>query len=376
MPHHCCVRPPRTGVGPVRGDDYNSMADSETFIIGGVDCHLNSHHAVTLNQHGRRLGDHEFRATQAGYGQLLNWLRGFGEVTAVGVESTSSYGAGLTRYLTAAGVTVVEVNQPHRHLRYRRGKTDVIDAEAAARKVLSGEATAVPKDTTGIVESIRQLRLVRAGAIKSRSAALTQLGDLIATAPVELRERLTRKTLRGQAGLCARLRFDDARISEPLHAAKLAMRTVSQRILALDEEIASFDRHLQSLVVRAAPRTSALLGISTGHAGQLLVTAGQNLDRLHSEAAFAHMCGAAPVPASSGKTSRHRLNWGGDRQANSALHMIAVVRLRYCSRTRAYAERRTGQGRSKREILRCLKRYIAREVFQSLRADLAALCAP
>ena len=182
------------------------MADNETAVIGGVDCHLDTHHAVALDQHGRRLGDHEFRATLAGYGQLLNWLRQFGGVEAIGVESTASYGAGLTRFLTAAGARVVEINQPHRHLRHRRGKTDAIDAEAAARKVLSGEATAIPKDTTGVVESIRQLRLVRAGAIKARSAALTQLGDLIATAPAELRERLTRRTLRGQASVCARLR--------------------------------------------------------------------------------------------------------------------------------------------------------------------------
>jgi transposase len=349
------------------------MAEINRTVIGGVDCHLETHHAVALDQHGRRLGDQEFRATQAGYGDLLGWLQEFGQVAAVGVESTASYGAGLTRVLTAAGVKVVEINQPHRHLRYRRGKTDAIDAEAAARKVLSGEATTLPKDTTGIVESIRQLRLVRASSIKARSAALTQLGELIATAPAELRERLPRKTLRGQASICARLRADHDRLGEPLQAAKLALRTISQRIVNLDAEIALFDHHLENLVARAAPRTIARLGIGTNHAGQLLVTAGQNIDRLRSAAAFAHLCGAAPVPASSGKTTRHRLNWGGDRQANAALHLIAVVRLRYCARTRAYAERRTAEGRSKREILRCLKRYIAREVFQSLQADLAGL---
>jgi len=352
------------------------MADECTRVFGGVDCHLEKHHAVALDAQGRRLGDREFGATQAGYEQLLMWLRQFGIVSLVGVESTSSYGAGLTRFLTAAGVNVIEVNQPHHHLRYRRGKTDAIDAEAAARKVLSGEATAAPKDTTGIVESIRQLRLVRASAIKARSAALTQLGELIATAPATLRESLTPKTLRGKATACARLRPDHDRLSEPLQAAKLALRTLSQRVLVLDAEIGTFDHHLKLLVATAAPRTTAKLGISTGHAAQLLVTAGQNVDRLRSEAAFAHLCGAAPVPASSGKTTRYRLNWGGDRQANSALHLIAVVRPRYCERTRAYAARRTAEGRSKREILRCLKRYIAREVFHALQADMAALSAP
>jgi transposase len=373
MPHHGCVRPPRTGSPPEQGDDYFSMADVCTRVFGGVDCHLEQHHAVALDAQGRRLGGHEFSATHAGYDQLLAWLRQFGIVTVVGVESTSSYGAGLTRFLTAAGVNVVEVNQPHHHLRYRRGKTDAIDAEAAARKVLSGEATAIPKDTTGIVESIRQLRLVRASAVKARSAALTQLGDLIATAPTTLRESLTPKTLRGKATVCARLRPDHARLREPLQAAKLALRTISQRILTLDIEIGNFDQHLKLLVATAAPRTTAKLGISTGHAAQLLITAGQNVDRLRNEAAFAHLCGVAPVAASSGKTARYRLNWGGDRQANAALHLIAVVRLRYCERTRTYAARRTAEGRSKREILRCLKRYIAHEVFHALRADMAAL---
>ncbi len=179
----------------------------------------------------------------------------------------------------------------------------------------------------------------------------------------------------GQASLCARLRPDLARLSEPLQATKLAVRTVGQRILALGAEITTLDQHLKVLVATTAPRTIARLGIGTVSAAQLLVTAGRNLERLHSEAAFAHLCGAAPVPASSGKTTRHRLNNGGDRQANAALHRIAVVRLRYCERSRAYAARRTAEGHSKREILRCLKGYIAREVFHSLQEDLAALSA-
>ena len=149
------------------------------------------------------------------------------------------------------------------------------------------------------------------------------------------------------------------------------MRRLAERVHALDAEVAAFDDSLSTLVARAAPRTVALLGVGTGHAGQLLVTAGQNVSRLRSEAAFAHLCGAAPIPASSGTTTRHRLHRGGDRAANSALHMIAVVRLRYCARTRAYAARRTAEGRSKKEILRCLKRSIARELFHTLRADLA-----
>jgi len=349
------------------------MAEYRTDVIGGVDCHSRTHHAVALDDRGRRLGDEEFAATAHGYRALHRWLAGFGEIAAVGVESTSAYGAALTRWLTANGVRVLEVNQPHKHIRSRKGKSDPVDAEAAARKVLAGDVQVIPKDTTGIVESVRQLRVAREGAIKARSAALCQLGDLIVTAPPELRESLPRKTLLGQARLCAKLRPDARRLDEPLQAAKFALRSIARRVAALDAEIHRLDLALRELVGRAAPRTTALLGVGIQHAGQLLVSAGQNIGRLRNEAAFAHLCAAAPIPASSGLTHRHRLNPGGDRSANRALHMIAVVRLRYCDRTRAYAARRMRDGLSKPEIIRCLKRYIARELYQTLRADLADL---
>ena len=352
------------------------MMEHATGVIGGVDCHSRTHHAVALDDRGRRLGDAEFPATARGYRALHGWLASFGEIAAVGAESTSAYGAGLTRWLTSNGVRVLEVNQPHKHLRSRRGKSDAIDAEAAARKVLAGEVQVIPKDTTGVVESIRQLRVAREGALKARSAALCQLGDLLVTAAPELREALPRKTLLGQARLCAKLRPDGRRLSEPLQAAKFALRSLARRIADLDEEIKELDEKLRELVRQTAPRTIELLGVGIQHTGQLLVTAGQNIDRLRSEAAFAHLCAAAPIPASSGLTQRHRLNPGGDRTANRTLHMIAVVRLRYCERTRAYAARRTREGLSKREVIRCLKRYIARELYHSLCADLGRSPAP
>ncbi|HEX8069964.1 MAG TPA: transposase, partial [Pyrinomonadaceae bacterium] len=173
--------------------------------------------------------------------------------------------------------------------------------------------------------------------------------------------------------LCRRLRPDTRHLSDPVNAAKLALRSLARRIALLSDEIAELDTQLMPLVAAAAPRTTALLGISTGHAGQMLVTAGQNIDRLRSEGAFAALCGASPIPIASGKRGRYRLNPGGDRQANRALHLIAVCRLRYCPKTRAYAQRRTADGKTKKEIMRCLKRYIAREIYQTLMADLAAL---
>lgn len=350
-----------------------SMTQDTAVVIGGVDCHAEFHQVAAIDAQGRLLGTSFFTATERGYQHLLEWLRGHGQLREVGVESTGAYGAGLARYLTAAGVPVVEVNQPHAHTRARRGKTDAIDAEAAARKVLAGETTSVAKDTTGAVEAIRHLHVVRASAVKARSAALHQLSSLLVTAPAELREQVTAKTLKGKVRACLDLLPDPAKMHTPLEAAKHALSTLARRIRDLDGEIADLEAQLQTLVAGAAPRTTRLLGVGTIHAAQLLITAGQNVTRLRDEASFAHLCAADPVPASSGKTLRHRLNPGGDRAANRALHLIVVVRLRYCERTRAYADRRTTEGLSKKEIIRCLKRYIAREIYHALRADLTAL---
>jgi len=342
-------------------------------VIGGVDSHADNHQAAALDERGRLLGSKSFAVSAAGYRELQAWLASFGLIDRVGVESTGSYAAGLTRHLLAEGVRVLEVNQPHAHSRRRRGKTDAIDAELAARHALSLASAVTPKQSSGIVESIRQLRVARGSAVKSRSAAIVQLGDLVRTAPSELREQLAiRSTVKGKAALCRRLRPDSDRLSEPANAAKLALRSLAGRIAGLAEEIAELDRQL-ALVATAAPRTTALLGISTGHAGQLLITAGQNIDRLHSEAAFAALCGASPIPIASGKRGRYRLNPGGDRQANRALHMIAVCRLRHCPKTRAYAHRRSSEGKTKKEIIRCLKRYIARQTYATLRDDLRSL---
>jgi transposase len=209
---------------------------------------------------------------------------------------------------------------------------------------------------------------VDAHADVHQAAALDAHGAMLE----DLREQLAaRKTIRAKAAICRRLRPDHSDLADPVQAAKLTLRSLAKRVQSLDEEVTTLDRELEQLVAAAAPHTTQLLGISTGHAGQLLVTAGQNIDRLRSDGAFAALCGASPIPASSGKTSRHRLNYGGDRDANRALHMIAVCRLRYCPRTRAYAERRTKEGKTKREIIRCLKRYIARETYRTLREDLA-----
>jgi transposase len=354
-----------------------SMTQDQPLVIGGVDSHADTHHFAALDRRGVLLGTHCFPTTADGYGHALAWLRRFGEINAIAVESTGCYAAGLVRYLRQHGIRIAEVNQPHPHARRRIGKSDPIDAELAARLLLAGKALVTPKKTDGIVESIRMLRVARSSAVKARTATLVQIRDLIITAPQPLREQLAkRKTLRGKATVCARFRITNPDLADPSEAAKFALRSLAKRVTALDQEIELLDRELEQLVATAAPRTTQLLGISTGHAGQLLVTAGQNIERLKGQGSFAALCGASPVPASSGKQARHRLNIGGDRQANRALYLIAICRLGCCPRTRAYAARRTREGKTQREIIRCLKRYIAREIYNTLRADLAALTNP
>lgn len=341
-----------------------------TILVAGIDTHKDTHHVALIDMNGRELADHAFPVTTSGYRQLLDWVAGHGVIDRVGVELTGSYGAGLTRFLQGAGVTVLEVNTTDKATRARRGKDDRIDAFAAAHKVLAGMATATPKDTTGLVESIRVLKLARDSAVKNRTKALNQIKDLRITAPAELRETLDGLGLTQIARKAAAFRPDRTRLSDPTQAAKLALKRLGDRVAALEAEISDADKDLTVLVTEAAPSliTHPRIGIKT--AAQFIVTIGANIDRIHSDAAFARICGAAPIPVSSGKTNRMRLHRGGDRQANSALHIIVIGRFIDHQPTIDYRDRKLAQGHSKRDIIRALKRYVAREVFNTLKTDL------
>ncbi|MFF5250428.1 IS110 family transposase [Streptosporangium sp. NPDC000095] len=334
-------------------------------IVGGVDTHADTHHAAVELMNGGRIADAQFPATADGYAQLLVWMRSYGRLHAVGVEGTGSYGAGLARYLRGHGVHVVEVNRPDRRQRRNLGKSDPLDAYAAADAVLAGRARALPKGGDGIAESIRAVHLARSGAIKARTACINELRSLLVTAPAELRERMASTSAQALAAACARLR-PAADLADPLQGTKLALRSLARRYQALTAEIKDLDAHLAALVAQARPELLAVHGVGPETAAQLLITCGDNPDRLTSSAAFAALCGVAPIPASSGKTTRHRLSRGGDRQANRALYLIVLARMAWCPRTRAYVTRRTAEGKSKKEIIRCLKRYVARELFKVL----------
>jgi len=339
--------------------------EAEACVTVGVDTHADTHVAAALDPLGRVLGVRTIPSTPAGFAGLVAWAGRFGPVAAFGVEGTGSYGAGLARWLRARGDAVVEVDRPNRQARRRRGKSDPVDAEAAARAVLAGTATVAPKTGDGPVEMIRALRLARHSAVKARTQAANQLHALVVTAPDRLRARLRALSLVQLVAAAAAFR-PGRRLGTPLAATKLALKSIALRHRQLSAEIQALDGHLDRLVAEVAPALVALKGVGTETAATLLVAAGDNPARLRSEAAFAHLCGVAPIPASSGRTTRHRLNRGGDRDANRALYLVATGRMAWDLRTRAYVARRTAEGLSKPEIIRCLKRYLIRELYPVL----------
>lgn len=295
------------------------MAEEPVHVIVGVDTHADTHTAVVIDVAGRRCAELRIPADVGGYRGLLAWANTQGVIDAVGVEGTGSYGAGLTRFLSDAGVTVIEVGRPNRQHRRRHGKSDPADAEGAARSVLSGQSAGTPKSRDGIVESIRTLHVVKRSAIKARTQTANQMTNLIVTAP-----EATRRELRGLTAL---------------KRARRAIRTLARRWLDLTDEINTHNNELDKMIHIAAPTLVAEQGVSRDVAAKLLIAAGDNPERIRTEAAFAALCGVSPIAASSGKTTRHRLNRSGDRQANNALWTIARVRLSHDPETRAYAER-------------------------------------
>jgi transposase len=343
-----------------------TLADRSGRVTVGVDTHADTNVVAVLDAQGRRLGIESFATTSEGHRRLEAWVLEFGLIDAVGIEGTGSWGVGIFRHLAGQGHRVVEVDRPNRQTRYRHGKSDPIDAEAAARAVLAGTATGTPKARTGLVEAIRVLRVARRSAVKQRRQAIQQLRDLVSTAPDALRERLGDLTAAQLVTTCAGFRPGD--LTDVIEATKFALRSIARRHQHLSAEISELDDQLEPLVRAAAPPSLlARRGVGIDVAGQLLVTAGDNPERLRSAAAFAHLCGAAPIPVASGRSSTYRLNRGGDRQANSALYRIAICRLRWDPDTRAYVERRMKEGKTKKGALRCLKHYIAREIYNDLR---------
>jgi transposase len=336
-------------------------------VVGGVDTHLDVHVAAAIDAVGGLLGVRSFPTTPAGYNALSSWLGSFGTVERVGVEGTGTYGAGLARHLATSGITVIEVDRPNRQERRRNGKSDELDAIEAARGVLSGRARGRAKGGDGNVEALRALLVAKRSARSVRIRTTGQLRHLVVTAPDDLRVRLSGLSVKSLITEAVALR---PRVgSDPVrHGTKTAIVALARRVQTINGEIALLDRQLDRLVRATCPRLLEIYGVGVDTAAILLVAAGDNMERIRSEAAWAHLCGVAPIPAGSGKTNkRRRLNPGGNRQANHALWRIVLTRLgQRDPRTVAYMQRRLAQGRTKPEIIRSLKRYIAREVYQQL----------
>ncbi len=339
-----------------------TIAEARPVVTGGVDTHLDVHVAAVVTAVGGVLGTEQFPTTAAGYRHLLNWMGTFGQLERVGVEGTGTYGVSLAKYLRTQQVTVVEVMRPKRQVRRRHGKNDVVDAIAAARAVLSGEANATPKTHDGPVEALRTLKVLQRSATKARTQALNQLRALLVTAPDEMRARLRDLPQRELLATCAAFRVDDTLAA----VTRFGLRELAQRALYLADKLQQVKLRLHRITEQVAPELTKVKGVGPDVASTLLLAAGDNPQRLVSERSFASLCGVSPVQASSGKTRRHRLNRGGDRQANAALWRIALVRLNCDQRSKDYLAKRVSDGKSKTEAIRCLKRYIAREVFAAL----------
>lgn len=347
-----------------------SIAPIAPAVTGGVDTHKDLHVAAVVDAAGRLLGSAVFPANRTGYRDLLGWMAGFGRLERIGVEGTGCYGAGLLRHLAGAGVEVWEVARPDRAERRRRGKNDVLDAENAARAAYAGKRVVSPKTRDGMVEALRMLCATRTAAVRAHREALQVLDAHIIAAPEQVRARLRALRRIEQVRTACAWRPTPRQVREIDAAARAALGHLARRIVHLDDEIAELDEQITPLVEHLAPSLLKAPGFGIHTTAQLLITMGDNPERITTEARFAKLCGVAPLDASSGKTQdRHRLNRGGDRAANSALYIVTLTRLRRDERTRTYVERRTSEGKTKPEIIRCLKRYAAREAYYLIKHD-------
>jgi transposase len=335
-------------------------------VTVGVDTHKHVHVAVALDHMGGRLDDITVSVDTGGYAQLHEWAQSLGKVETFGIEGTGSYGAGLASFLRH-GHRIIEVNRGDRRTLRQNGKSDTLDAETAARSVLNGNASSVPKSADGLSEMIRQVKVARDTAGKGRTAAIITLKTIVVNAPAELRETLDGLGDKALIDRCAA--FRPGRVADTTASAKHTLKALAKRWLDLKAEVKRHDLVLGDLTVQASPTLCDGFGIGADTAAEILIVFGDNPGRIRSEGAFAKLCGTAPMPASSGMTNRHRLSRGGHRQANAALYRAVIVRMRFHEPTITYVTRRTAEGLTKKDIIRCLKRYLAREVYQRVMVD-------
>ena len=342
------------------------MTNPDLAVFGGVDTHADFHHAALVDELGRELGEQRFPASTAGFKQLISFFDAAGDVLRVAVEGTASYGAAVTRDLQLRGFEVVETTPGDKADRRLRGKSDAADAYTAARAALSGRATAIPKATTGEVEALRLLRTTRSLTVRQQTQVMNQIKQFLVTAPAGFRERFPRSTNLRLAQTLAATRLPG---TDPVTAALLTVVKIdARRWLELRATAAELKRQLDAMTKRIAPELIKIPGVGPDTAAALLIATGQNTQRVPSDAALAHLFGIAPIPASSGRTTRHRLDRGGNRHGNAAVHRVALVRLAHDPTTRDYIARCMARGKTKREAIRLLKRHLVRELYPVLAA--------
>lgn len=334
-------------------------------VVVGVDTHKHVHVAVAIDELGAVLDRRSFAADSGGYGQLVDWGESFGGKLTFGIEGTGSYGAGLAGAVRRRGIGTLEVMRTDRRDRRLRGKSDTIDAENAARAVLAGLASAIPKSADGTVEMIRQIKVAKDVAVKARTSAMISLKQVIVNAPDDLRQELQPLSKMALIHRCAALR--PGKVTTIIASTKHTLRSIARRWEVLDAEISGHEKLLAELTAQIAPDLAKAFAVGPDTAAEMLIVAGDNPERIRSEAAFARLCGVAPIPASSGMTTRHRLNRGGHRQANAALYRVVIVRMQHHQPTKSYVARRITEGKTKSEIIRCLKRLLARELWAAMR---------
>lgn len=346
----------------------NKLQAEKNEVILGVDTHLDVHVGAVINSSGNLLGTRAVSVSTHGYLDLLEWAESLGKLRQAGIEGTGTYGAELCRFLTSRGIVVIEVNRPDRSNRRRQGKSDPLDAENAARAVHSGTATATPKKQNGVCEAIRIISVARRSAVKAKTQAMNQIRGILVSGPQDIREQVWKTKPHDCAKAC--IEMSSSGSSDLLESMTETLKLLGQRWLMLTDELALLDKRLDKLTKEHCKQLRTRMGVGPYTAGILVTVAGDNPDRLRNEAALAALCGVNPLPASSGKTIRHRLNRGGNSEANNALWTIALVRARSDPRTRLYVERRTAEGLTTKEIYRCLKRYIVRELYPLILSDL------
>jgi len=348
------------------------MTEIKNNVILGIDTHKHTHTVAVISSTGLEMDSKQFEANSCGFKKAYLWASEFGVILRAGIESTGSYGAGISRYLTENDIKVYDVYAPDRLRRYRSGKDDSIDAYSAAEAALSYTRCTPAKDHDDRTDALRMMETSYSQLVKQHTASINTLKAELVTLPNQARERLEALSTKDLIKTCARV--DTSKAFKDLeHGVRFALSAMARTLQALDKEISVLDKEIARLAKELLPHTVALQGVGHHGAVKFLSAIGTGIDRLSGEAAFAMACGVSPVPVSSGNKHHFRLNRGGNRQANSALHFMALTRMRLDERTKAFITKKTSEGKSKKDAMRALKRYLAREVFGALKADLNAL---